>query len=145
MICIVSIITLVCVCIKFKSIIFNFLVFPFLYMRNIENWNIAVYVHSMYMHCYYNIDINPPCFIINFPMQICDQWLSLTIYLAHYRSVPGKCPRALKRKSWFWPACMDRIGFKLNALLSSCNRVQTTNKQCQMVPLLIAGHIVIKT
>ena len=35
--------------------------------------------------------------------------------------------------------CID-TNIKQIALLSSCNKLQTTNKQCQMVPLLIAAR-----
>ena len=53
-------------CVKFKSVIFfiSCMAFQMLHTRNVENWDTAVYVVSMCMHCYHRVDINLPCFII---------------------------------------------------------------------------------
>ena len=62
----------------YESDLFYFLAFQMLHTHNVENRDTAVYVVCMCMQCYYKSDINPPCFIIKFVVQIYmyDQWLS---------------------------------------------------------------------
>ena len=70
--------------------------------RNIENWDTAMYVVSMCMHCYHRLDINQPCFICS--VQICDHVAfshghgCLFLHIP-YNSVLGKHPWVLEHNS----------------------------------------------